>query len=213
MIQIYARCCGYLAFDRHVFFPDRAPGTRMTISMSGYLLIHPKGRVLFDTGVHCHAITDPIGRLGERRATRFTVRSQVGDDVVSQLARLGMRPEDITHVINSHLHVDHCGGHECFSQATCLVQSREMARARSPDNPYNPQDFDHPLNYHLIDGDYDLFGDGTLVLLPTYGHIPSRRWGAIDVQVIPSAAGGGRDQGHDGARPSRRLQPPWMGDS
>jgi predicted HTH domain antitoxin len=134
-------------------------------------------------------------------------------DVVSQIARLGMRPDDITHVINSHLHVDHCGGHECFSQATCLVQSREMARARSPDNPYNPQDFDHPLNYHLIDGDYDLFGDGTLVLLPTYGHIPSRRWGAIDVQVIPSAAGGGRDQGHDGARPSHRLQPPWMGDS
>ena len=39
-----------------------------------------------------------------------------------------------------------------------------MERARSHDNPYDPQAFDHPLTYHLIDGDYDLFGDGQLVL-------------------------------------------------
>jgi hypothetical protein len=89
MVQIYALCCGYLEFDRHVFFPDRNPGTHMTIPVSSYLLIHPHGRVLFDTGVHCHAVADPVGRLGERRAKRFTVRSQVGDDVVSQLARQG----------------------------------------------------------------------------------------------------------------------------
>jgi N-acyl homoserine lactone hydrolase len=147
----------------------------MTIPMSRYLLIHPQGRVLFDTGVHCQAITDPIERLGERRATRFTVRSQVGDDVVSQLALIGMRPEDITPVINSHVHVDHCGGNEFFPQATFLVQSREMARARGPDHPYEPQDVDHPLDYQLVDGEYDIFGDGQLVLLPTYGHTPGHQ--------------------------------------
>jgi N-acyl homoserine lactone hydrolase len=125
--------------------------------------------------VHCQAITDPIGRLGERRATRFTVRSRFGDDVVSQLTRVGMRPADITHVINSHFHFDHCGGNEFFPQATFLVQSRQMARARGPDNPYDPQDFDHPLNYQHIDGDYDIFGDGTLVLLPTYGNTPGHQ--------------------------------------
>jgi N-acyl homoserine lactone hydrolase len=175
MMQIYALCCGYLESDRSVFFPDNAPGTRMTIPVSSYLLIHPQGRVLFDTGVHCHAIADPVGRLGERRAMRWTVRSQVGDDVVSQLARVGMRPEDITHVINSHFHFDHCGGNEFFPQATFLVQRREMERARSHDNPYDPHDFDHPLHYQLVDGDYDLFGDGTLVLLPTYGHTPGHQ--------------------------------------
>jgi glyoxylase-like metal-dependent hydrolase (beta-lactamase superfamily II) len=121
MIQIYALCCGYLEFDRHIFFPDRAPGTRMTIPVPSYLLIHPKGRVLFDTDVHCQAIVDPVGRLGERRATRFTIRSQVGNNVVSQLVCVGMRPADITHVINSHSHFDHCGGNEFFPQATQLV--------------------------------------------------------------------------------------------
>jgi Metallo-beta-lactamase superfamily len=150
MLQIYALCCGYLEFDRQIFFPDQALGTRMTIPVASYLLLHPQGQVLFDTGVHCQAIRDPIRRLGERRATRFTVRSQVGDDVVSQLALIGMRPADITHVINSHFHFDHCGGNEFFPQATFLVQRREMARARGPDNPYDPQDFDHPLTYHLM---------------------------------------------------------------
>jgi N-acyl homoserine lactone hydrolase len=50
-----------------------------------------------------------------------------------------------------------------------------MERARDPDNPYEPQDFDHPLNYQLVDGDYDIFGDGTLVLIPTYGHTPGHQ--------------------------------------
>jgi N-acyl homoserine lactone hydrolase len=147
----------------------------MTIPMSSDLLIHPQGRVLFDTGVHCQAITDPIGRLSERRAMRVTVRSQVGDDVVNQLALIGMRPEDITPVINSHVHVDPRGGHEFFPRATFLIQSREMARAGGPDNPYDPQEVDHPLDYHLVDGDHDIFGDGTLVLITTYGHTPGHQ--------------------------------------
>jgi N-acyl homoserine lactone hydrolase len=50
-----------------------------------------------------------------------------------------------------------------------------MARARGPDNPYELHDFDHPLTYQLIDGDYDLFGDGQLVLISTYGHTPSHQ--------------------------------------
>jgi N-acyl homoserine lactone hydrolase len=78
-------------------------------------------------------------------------------------------------VINSHFHFDHCGGNECFSQTTFLVRSREMERARARDSPYNPQDFDHPLYYQQVDGEYDLFGDGTLMLMSTYGHTPGHR--------------------------------------
>jgi hypothetical protein len=39
-MQIYALCCGYLEFERHVFFPDRDSGMRMMIPVSSYLLIH-----------------------------------------------------------------------------------------------------------------------------------------------------------------------------
>jgi N-acyl homoserine lactone hydrolase len=149
MLQIHALRCGYLEFDRHIFLPDHAPGTRMTIPVSGDRLMHPQERVLFDTGVHCQAIADPVGRLAERGAMPFDVRSQVGDDVVSQFARVGIPRADITPVINSHFHFDHCGGNAFLPQATLLVQRREMERARSPDNPYDTRDFDHPLSSTL----------------------------------------------------------------
>src|SRR6266436_1022915 len=181
MVQIYALCVGYLELDRASMLSDLTPGTPWTVPVSSYLVVHPQGRLLFDTGVHCQSITDPIGRMGEERARRIRIRSQVGDDVVSQLARAGLQPDDIAYVVNSHLHFDHCGGNEFFPHATFLVQRPEMEAARqvlagatirySP----SPIDFDHPLDYHLVDGEHDVFGDGRLVLLPTYGHTPGHQ--------------------------------------
>jgi len=94
---------------------------------------------------------------------------------------LELRPDAITHVVNSHFHFDHCGGNEFFPGATFLVQRREMEAARDPavlaQQRYFPsfQDFDHRLDYHLVDGEHDVFDDGTVVLLPTYGHTPGHQ--------------------------------------
>jgi hypothetical protein len=63
MIQIYALCCSYLAFDRHIFFPDRDLGTGMTIPVSSDLLIHPKSCV--------HTVSMPHWAK-TIQATRFT---------------------------------------------------------------------------------------------------------------------------------------------
>jgi N-acyl homoserine lactone hydrolase len=82
-------------------------------------------------------------------------------------------------VANSHLHFDHCGGNEFFPRSTFLVQKAEMEAARRPGfapgyNP-SPLDFDHPLDYRLIDGEHDVFGDGSVVLFPTFGHTPGHQ--------------------------------------
>ncbi len=181
MIEIYVLCGGYVDLDQTIFFPDRAPGTRWTVPIPGFLVVHPEGRLLFDTGIHCGAIADPIGRLGERRAKLFGLRSRPGDDVVSQLALLGLRPDQVTYVVNSHLHFDHCGGNAFFPGSTFLVQRKEMEAARDPgvlaQQRYFPsfQDFDHPLAYRLVDGEHDVSGDGTVLLLPTYGHTPGHQ--------------------------------------
>src|SRR5215468_5756706 len=171
MVQIYALCVGYLELDRASMLSDLTPGTPWTVPVSSYLVVHPQGRLLFDTGVHCQSITDPIGRMGEERARRIRIRSQVGDDVVSQLARVGLQPDDITYVVNSHLHFDHCGGNEFFPHSTILVQKPEMEAARRPGGvaSYSPSviDFDHPLRYQLVDGEYDVFSDGKVILIPT----------------------------------------------
>jgi len=181
MLKIYALSVGALELDRGTMIPDGGATRRWTVPILSFLVVHPRGRALFDTGLHCGTIADPVGRLGEERARRFGVRSRAGDDVVSQLALLGLHPPDVSHVINSHFHFDHCGGNEFFPEATFLVQRREMAAARAPDalagGRYRPshQDFDHPLPYRLIEGEHDVFGDGTVVIIPTHGHTPGHQ--------------------------------------
>lgn len=192
MIEVYALCGGRLELDQSLFFPDRPPGTRYVVPIPCWLVVHPKGRLLFDTGIHRGALADPVGRLGERRAQRFRIRSAPGDEVVAQLATLGLGPQDVTAVANSHLHFDHCGGNEFFPHATVLVQRTEMDAARDPEvlrtGRYSPsvQDFDHPLSYRLVDGEHDVFGDGTAVLVPTSGHTPGH-------QSLRVRGGGGGD--------------------
>jgi len=181
MMGIHALCGGMIELDRSSFFSDVAPGTRITIPVMCFLISHPRGHVLVDTGVHRQARTDPVGRMGERRAGLFGMRSAPTDEVVSQLALLGLAPGDVRYVVNSHLHFDHCGGNEFFPSSTFLVQRTEMDAARrvlgGEPMRYNPSaiDFDHPLDYQLVDGEHDLFGDGQVVLLPTYGHTPGHQ--------------------------------------
>lgn len=169
-MRVYALSCGSLEFDRSLFFPAAQPGTQLVTPVSSYLIVHRRGKVLFDTGIHCDALTDPVGRLGKRVAGLFAIRSRPAEDVVSQLATLGVRPDDIDFVVSSHFHFDHCGCNTSFPRAAILVQRAEMELARSGRSRYNPKDWDHPLDYRLIDGEHDLFGDGTVVLLPTPGH-------------------------------------------
>ena len=170
MLRVYALSCGSLEFDRSLFFPAEAPGTRFVAPVSSYLVVHPKGKLVFDTGISCDAPADPAGRLGKRVASLFAIRSRAGEDVVSQLAALGMRPDDIRYVVNSHFHFDHCGCNASFPRAQFLVQRAELAIARAERNRYNAKDWDHPLEYREVDGEHDVFGDGSVVLLPTPGH-------------------------------------------
>jgi len=170
MLKVFALSCGALEFDRSLFFPGEAPGTRLVAPVSSYLVVHSKGRLIFDTGVHCDARTDPAGRLGKRIAELFKLRSGKDEDVVSQLALLGLTPADIDYVACSHFHFDHCGCNASFPRAVFLVQRAELAIARSDRNRYNPRDWDLPVEYRELEGEHDVFGDGSVVLLPTPGH-------------------------------------------
>lgn len=181
MIQVLALGTGSLELDRASMLGDLAPGEPWTVPVPSFLVAHPRGRLLFDTGVHCEARLDPVGRLGAERARRIAVKSREGDDdhVVRQLALLGLAPADVRYVANSHLHFDHCGGNEFFPGATFLVQRPELEAARRPGGVpgYSPSpiDFDHALDYQVVDGEHDVFGDGTVLLLPTYGHTPGHQ--------------------------------------
>ena len=178
-MRVFALCTGSIELDRASMLSDLPAGQPWTVPVLSFLVEHPRGRLLFDTGVHCQARVDPVGRLGEERSRRLTVKSGEGDDVVPQLARLGLTPQNVRYVANSHLHFDHCGGNEFCAGATFLVQRPELEAARRPGfvPSYSPSpiDFEHPLDYQMIDGEHDVFGDGTVILIPTYGHTPGHQ--------------------------------------
>jgi N-acyl homoserine lactone hydrolase len=190
-LRVYVLCGGLLELDLALMLPDRAPGSRWTVPVPAFLVVHRRGRLLFDTGVHCAAIADPVGRLGETRASRFGMRSQPGDEVVSQLGLLGLRPDDVTWVANSHLHFDHCGGNELLGDVPILVQRAEWeaAHAERPSG-YLSADFDTGQDVRLVDGEHDVFGDGTVVCIPTPGHTAghqSLRVRTTDREVVLTA--------------------------
>ena len=134
-----------------------------------YVITHPRGNVLFDSGVHPQMGTDPVARLGPAAAA-FDARMTPEDHVERRLATIGLKPSDIDLVIQSHLHFDHAGGLEWLTHAPVLVQREELAFAYYPPvyqrDIYVRGDFDHELEWRQLEGDHDVFGDGRLIAFP-----------------------------------------------
>jgi glyoxylase-like metal-dependent hydrolase (beta-lactamase superfamily II) len=149
------------------------PGEIVEIPYFFYLVQHAQGNVLFDTGAHPSLATNPRRRLGAA-AELFEIRMAPTDGVVDQLGTIGLKPEDVDYVVQSHLHYDHAGGLEFFSSAPVLTQRTELEFARQPPiyqrDIYIPADFNDVKDWHQLDGEHDLFDDGSIIAIPTPGH-------------------------------------------
>jgi glyoxylase-like metal-dependent hydrolase (beta-lactamase superfamily II) len=173
-IKVHAFHGGGEIADMSVFDPFHPEvGTKVEIPYFFYVVEHPSGNVLFDTGGHPALIDNPRERLGDA-ADAFEVTMEEGDDVVSQLNALGIQPSDIGAVVLSHLHYDHAGGIEFFPDSRFYAQKRELEFAHWPPiyqrEIYLPADFDHPVDWTELTGEHDLFGDGRVLIFPTPGH-------------------------------------------
>ncbi len=176
-LKVYAFTCGWVTGD----FGRLMEGGEgdITLPVPVFLIEHPKGRALFDTGLHPDCQHDPVGRLGERLAGLFRIGFRPGEEIAGRLMALGRDPEKIDLVINSHFHFDHCGGNAQIPNATMVVQRREWNAGMDPDRAaksgFNPRDFDLGHKLRLVDGEHDVFGDGSVVVLPTHGHTPGHQ--------------------------------------
>src|SRR6516164_8767567 len=198
-ISLYAFTCGTVTGE-FAHLMEGGEGD-ITVPVPVFLIEHPKGRALFDTGLHPDCQRDPAGRLGERLAGLFRIGFQPGEEVSARLEAMDRDPDKIDLIINSHFHFDHVGGNALIPNATMLVQRREWEAGMAPDTAarhgYNPRDFDLGHNLRLVDGEHDVFGDGSVVCLPTHGHTPGhqslrlRLEGGEVVLVADGAAGAG----------------------
>ncbi len=165
---------GRLRMRRGIYYPDAAKEETFELPVSCILLKHAQGNVLFDTGCHPDAATDPDGRWGPTARISVPI-FEAKDAVVNELPKAGLTADDIDVVICSHLHIDHCGCNAFFKRATIVCHAAELAAAKADDSDskgYMRIDWDHDQVFETIDAQRDLFGDGRLTLLPAPGHTP-----------------------------------------
>jgi N-acyl homoserine lactone hydrolase len=106
------------------------------------------------------------------------------DTLLPNLACVGINPDDIDVVVNSHFHPDHCGCNEFFRKATIMAHTKELeaAKAQGAETAgYLRADWDHGQKTDAVDGERDVFGDGKLVLIPLPGHTPGTMGASVNL--------------------------------
>jgi glyoxylase-like metal-dependent hydrolase (beta-lactamase superfamily II) len=163
--------CGWLEASFGAFVAG-ARG-RLRVPVPSWLVRHPRGDVVFDSGLHVELQADAAARIGPL-ARIFQVFFAPGEELAARLAALDVDPARVPFLVSSHLHFDHVGGNAQLPNATWVVQRREWEAARDDEqrarNQYDPRDYDLGHARLLVDGEHDLFGDGAVVCLPTHGH-------------------------------------------
>ncbi|RKH36694.1 N-acyl homoserine lactonase family protein [Corallococcus sicarius] len=175
-VKLYAIDCGRVQATDFGSMAD--DGSMKGIGGEGvnpcYLIRHPKGDLLWDTGFS-EAIADMPGGLQPQGAP---MRFQVPKKLTVQLGELGLAPADIDFLSFSHMHFDHAGNANLFASAKWIVDAEELAAAfsetahRRDEVPhYSALEHVKPV---VIEGDgaYDVFGDGTVTIHQAPGHTP-----------------------------------------
>jgi glyoxylase-like metal-dependent hydrolase (beta-lactamase superfamily II) len=173
-MKLYAFSSGALTIGKGVlqnFGPMDPP---IQIPVGFFVIQHPQGNVLFDTGNNDKIITDPSywGPLFDGLKPVNT--PDVAIDV--QLEKIGLSPDDIKYVVVSHMHLDHGGNIAKFPNSTIVLQQDEIDYAMWPDEPFTgpfiPVGSDKPNAFDMLvlNGDLDLFRDGSVVVKSARGH-------------------------------------------
>src|SRR5690348_14610516 len=171
-VRLYVFDCGKLKSGNPAVLLEHGVATT-DMSVEAFLIVHPRGTLLWDAGVIPDELVKPEGTV-EARATVHTT-------LLGQLAAIGYKPSDITYLALSHNHYDHSANANEFAGATWLVQKAERAvmfPETPPKNPINHADrFSRLQNSKtvLLEGDHDVFGDGTVVIIATPGHTPGHQ--------------------------------------
>lgn len=175
--RMYVINCG----ENHVKDVSRwTPGVNVgqphAFSNHCYLVKHAKGWMLWDTGN-----ADRIAAMpGGLSAAGGAITAYMKKPLVDSLKEIGVTPSDIKHFAMSHAHGDHSGNANYFTAATLYVQRAEYAAMFGPE----PEKFGFiTANFEklranpamILDGDHDVFGDGTVLIKAAPGHTPGHQ--------------------------------------
>lgn len=174
-LRLYALDGGTLTVGEPTGFGlTKAEVQATDMAVPAFLISHAKGTLLWDTGLGDHLIGRPasetaVGSFGQTVTTSLK----------TQLAAIGYSPSTITYLALSHMHFDHVGNANDYAGATWLVQRPERAAmfgdAAPPSSATARFAALREAKTIILDGDRDVFGDGTVVIKSTPGHTPGHQ--------------------------------------
>lgn len=183
-VRLYVFDCGTIENvdpARFGLTKEEAGITRMSVAC--FLVVHPKGTLIWDTGVVPDTAWTPNG---QSQARQVVLPNGLKRDVtvrvpfLSQLAAVGYSPADITYLALSHDHYDHSANASAFAGSTWLVRGPEHDSMFSA----TPPPFTRPADYAALrtartviipTDEYDVFGDGSVILKAAPGHTPGHQ--------------------------------------
>lgn len=169
-MELHVLSLGECCCDYSVVAPGVDDGRRVHLPVNAFLVRLPDERlVLVDTGMSRLHVEDPgITWRGTPDEKVLVPAMRPEDSLLFRLAQLGVAPQDIDYVVNTHLHFDHAGNNDLIGGAKFLVQRDHYEAAKG--NPGFPGRYwDLPsLSYELLDGDTRLWDGFEVVSTP--GH-------------------------------------------
>ncbi len=174
-VRLYALDCGAVEFKDMGFFSDTGEydGKSGSLAAPCFVIRHPKGTLLWDTG-----LGDKLAEAKGGADAAPGIHVRVDTTLADQLKAIGLAAADITYVAFSHLHFDHTGNANAFAASTWIMNKAEAAWAAGNAPPGVAPDTFSALKTaktQMIDGDYDVFGDGMVRILKAPGHTPGHQ--------------------------------------
>lgn len=205
-IEMWRLDCGNFTFtDFNAFFSDTSeyPSGPKDLVGSCYLIRHHAAYMLWDTGIPAGVVNQPL----ETPQLRATLRASI----VDQLARIGVRPDQVSIVGISHYHFDHTGQATSFPHARLIIGAGDLAALRGTEPGVERAPFAPWLTgggeVTEARGDLDVFGDGSVVVLNLPGHTPGHRGLLVRLASGPVLLSG--DLYHSTEQAARRGVPPF----
>jgi glyoxylase-like metal-dependent hydrolase (beta-lactamase superfamily II) len=167
--RLYVLNCGEgVAGDISRWSPGVNEGKSMDFVDNCYLIKHAQGWFLWDTGLSDAVASMPNGLAPADPKAVYWRRPKT---LAAQLDQLGVMPADLKAMAVSHTHPDHIGNIEMFPTTMLYVQKAEYEWPGANSEPrFKPS---HPVT--KLEGDHDVFGDGSLTILSTPGHTPGHQ--------------------------------------
>jgi glyoxylase-like metal-dependent hydrolase (beta-lactamase superfamily II) len=167
--KLYILNCGEgVAGDISRWTPGVDEGKSVDFVDNCYLIKHTQGWFLWDTGITDAVAAMPNGLVPSDPKATLWHRPKT---LASQLEQLGVKPSDLKGMAVSHSHPDHAGNVEMFPTTMLYVQKAEYQWPGADNQPrFKPE---HPVT--LVEGDRDVFGDGSVMILSTPGHTPGHQ--------------------------------------